>query len=334
MTVPAATLQRSYEIHGIGLTVSSEEPATIDAIERRLQAFRREPGAPAELRIEFVGDEDRVAMPPGPSRPIYDTPHGPVHYFPDADALYGDLGEVRLRCDAGIGFARLQAAAFEGRALYLATHPLATISLMELLERRGRYSLHAACLAHEGRGVLLAGPTGAGKSTLTLALVRAGMAFVSDDVVFLEHEPRDRAGAGAVRVLGFADDVGVTEDAAARFDELGGLLEAPPADGFPKRLTRMEDAFAVAPVPRCEPRALVFPEVVRDRPSRLLPLDPKDAWLRLVPDVLLTQPAGTQSHLRALAALLAQVDCRRLESGGDLEAAVQLVKDLVVRRPA
>jgi hypothetical protein len=91
----------------------------------------------------------------------------------------------------------------------------------------------------------------------------------------------------------------------------------------------MDELFETRLLTSCEPRALIFPEVVRDQPSRLDPLDPKEALLRLVPDVLLTQPAGTQSHLQALAALLARVRCYRLQSGADLDATAQLVRELL-----
>ena len=110
-------------------------------------------------------------------------------------------------------------------------------------------------------------------------------------------------------------------------------LPFPKADGFPKRLVRLEDAFGVAPVERCAPRAIVFPEVVGDRPGEIEPLDPGEAYLRLVPDVLLTQPAGTQSHLRAISALLAQVRCYTVRSGTDLGYTAALVSDLL-RTPA
>lgn len=320
-----ATALHAYDVHGVGLEIRAEAPAVAQAMELRLRGFDRAAGH-AHVRLEFGATGEPDAGPPaGAGRPVYDTPFGTVHYVPDADLLHGELAGVRLRCHAAGGVARIDSAAFEGRALYLATHPLATIALMELLERRGLYSLHAACLAADGDGVLLAGPSGAGKSTLALALARAGMAFLSDDLLFL----RPDAERGGVRALGFADAVGLTPHAANRFAELADVLHAPPADGFPKRLGRVEELLGVPTTPSCRPVALVFPHVMHNRPSRIAPLDPGEALLRLVPDVLLTDPATTHAHVGAIAALLEQVRCYALRSGSDLERAAALVRELV-----
>lgn len=41
--------------------------------------------------------------------------------------------------------------------------------------------LHASCVSVDGRGLLILGPTGAGKSTLAIRMVALGAALVSDD---------------------------------------------------------------------------------------------------------------------------------------------------------
>jgi hypothetical protein len=259
---------------------------------------------------------------------VYDTPHGSLHYFPDSDALCGRVGGVWLRCEPGRGVASLQSAAFVGTDLYLATHPLATICVIELLERLGLFSLHAACLADpDGAGVLLSGPSGSGKSTLSLALARAGMSFLSDDIVFLAPSPQD--GGGAVRALGFTDAIGLPDYAAERFGEVRARLSRPPAPGFPKRLGRIEELFGAPAVRACRPHVLVFPQVSHDRFSRVEAFDPGEALLRLVPDVLLTEPVATQAHLAAIGSLLGQVDCYALRSGRDLERAADLIGSLI-----
>jgi hypothetical protein len=326
MTGVATSIQRRFEVHGVVVGVRSPEPAVIDALELRLRDFPGQAAADPELRFEFVANELIDPPPRGAARPVYDTPHGTLHYFPEADVLRGRLGEVELRCEAGRGVALFRSPSYVGRDLYLATHPLATISLMELLERRGLFALHAACLATgPDDGVLLAGASGAGKSTLSLALAHAGLRFLSDDIVFLAPEPS----LDGVNVLGFADTIGLTDYAATHLPGLGTLGAHPAAPGFPKRLYRIEDLFGTAALPACRPRALVFPSVAPGEPSTLDPVDPGDALLRLVPDVLLTDPAATQAHLRAIAALLKQVRCYTLRSGADLEHAAELVAALV-----
>jgi hypothetical protein len=326
MSARAAITLRSYAIDGVRLTVRSHDPAVLEAMDLRLRGFDRDPSpARAEVRFEFVAGGESAAPPAGRGRPVYDTPYGSVYYFPDADAIWGELAGVHLRCEPGRGIAWVQSAVFTGRELYLATHPLATIGLMELLERHGLFSLHAACLATSvEHGVLVAGPSGAGKSTLALALARAGMSFLSDDVVFLARD-----GDGAMGVIGFADAIGLTEHTAERFSELRRLLDDPAAPGFPKRLRRIEELFGAPVLTACVPEVLVFPQVRRGQPSRIAPLDPQEALLRLVPDVLLTEPAATQAHLAAIAAMLGQVRCYAVDSGVDLERAAELVHELV-----
>ncbi|MGF6226145.1 HPr kinase/phosphorylase [Inquilinus ginsengisoli] len=49
-------------------------------------------------------------------------------------------------------------------------------------------TIHATCVAVDGRGVLLRGPSGSGKSDLALRLIDAGGRLVADDQVQLSLE--------------------------------------------------------------------------------------------------------------------------------------------------
>lgn len=46
---------------------------------------------------------------------------------------------------------------------------------------------HAAAVSRAGRGIMLAGPTGAGKSTLTAYLLDGGYGCLSDELVFIRQ---------------------------------------------------------------------------------------------------------------------------------------------------
>lgn len=59
----------------------------------------------------------------------------------------------------------------------------------ELLSTR----LHASCVCHAGRGLLILGGSGAGKSTLALSMMGHGALLVADDQVDVQ-----RCGAGVV----------------------------------------------------------------------------------------------------------------------------------------
>ncbi|WP_353473911.1 hypothetical protein PVT71_18455 [Salipiger sp. H15] len=64
--------------------------------------------------------------------------------------------------------------------------PLLKIKMTEVLfDHTQHIMLHAALLERNGRGLLLLGDAGAGKSTLATALEEAGFALLSDDIVLL-----------------------------------------------------------------------------------------------------------------------------------------------------
>lgn len=72
---------------------------------------------------------------------------------------------------------------------------------------------HATCVAIDGAGVMIAGPSGSGKSDLALRLIDRGATLISDDYVDLSNDdnqlwlktPPKIAGKIEVRSLGIFD---------------------------------------------------------------------------------------------------------------------------------
>ena len=87
--------------------------------------------------------------------------------------------------------------------------------------------IHGACIALDGRGVLLCGDSGAGKSTLSYACARAGWTYISDDASFLHN------GSTASQVTGDCYKVRFRPASAKFFPELEGLQITPRAAGKP-----------------------------------------------------------------------------------------------------
>jgi hypothetical protein len=313
-------LTRRYDVHGVRLEVRAPDARLGAAVASRLRQFARN-SIQVDIHWRFNSDGRLPSRPRGAGRPVYDPPRGEVVYFDATDELFIDYEDrVRVRVAAADGVVETGFRGDDAEARALASHPLFTIPLLELCKRRGRYPLHAACVARHGRGLVLPGGSGSGKSTLAIALLREGYAFLSDDMVFLAE--------GGTRVLAFPDELDVTDETARMVPELAGFVGRATAPGRPKHSVRVEEAFATQIDSECCAVALVVPRIANRAVSRLAPLGHDEALLELAPNVLLTESVSSQSHFDALAALARSVPCYRLETGCDLAAAVDCLRPL------
>ena len=316
---------RAYLFHGLKLEISGEE-AILAALEHRLGQFpAAQPGTPAHLRFEFrqVPDPSHYALQPpsGPSRSVLEMPGGQVLYFAASRQLYIDFpNRARALCDAASGEVRVAYPESAAGNTRLLAYPCFTIPLAELLKRHGLYMAHAAGLSLAGQGLLLAGASGAGKTTLTIALLRAGFGFLGDDTLFLC--PR----AQGLRALAFPDELDVTTHTASFFPELQALAHVPRPGSRPKQSWSPARVYKAVPTWECAPAVLVFPQAARADESLLTPMPKDAAFLELIGNVVRTDAPSAQAHLGALAALVQQCRCLRLHTGRDFAAVATLLR--------
>ena len=74
---------------------------------------------------------------------------------------------------------------------------------------RAMVLVHASCVALEGKGVLLRGAPGAGKSDLALRLIEAGARLVADDQVALTGSGGTLLAAPPARIAGLLEVRGI-----------------------------------------------------------------------------------------------------------------------------
>ena len=126
-------------------------------------------------------------------------------------------------------------------------------ALIELLRRRELYSIHATALEKHGRGVLIPGNSGRGKTTSFISLLRSGYRYLSDD------HPLIRDAGTHVEVLPFPIKVNVTEATIAFFPELRHAPDHVLRPGIPKRSFRPEDLYHTSMGSCCRPAMVLFP---------------------------------------------------------------------------
>jgi hypothetical protein len=316
----------AVEIHGVTLRIDCEPREVRDALARRLHPFVSSPaaGAPGDVAVHITGPGAAPLFgldTGGGGRVVYEAPEGVLRYLEASDQLVANYANrVHLDLRAREGHMYMAVTGDRPADLMLAAYPLFSISLVEILKRRHRYALHAACVSWHGSGLLLAGTSGSGKSTLAVAFARRGFDILADDTVFLDD--------GQLRVLAFPDEIDVTEDTISLFEELEQLRSQKRRPGRTKHSLRPE-VLGACTVASCIPAALVVPRVGNETESRLDQMDPAAALRELLPNVLLTDPASSQAHVDALGSLVKQIPAFRLETGRDLSAAVDLLEPMV-----
>jgi len=171
----------------------------------------------------------------------------------------------------------------DGSLVYCKT-PAATAATLLLAEAVHGFSvncregllIHAAAVAFDGRGFLLPGPSGTGKSTLAAWLDDQGFACLSDEIIGVS--------LSGTRLLAFPRPICLEPDAHV---VLRDLLERARSDG---RLLEAEGSLLVAPrsaVPLASVPLdrLIFPRYVRHAETALHPLSKAAAAIRLMGSV-------------------------------------------------
>ncbi len=137
----------------------------------------------------------------------------------------------------------------------------------------GHAAFHAGMVAFDGRTVLLPGPSGIGKSTLTLSCCLRGAAYGGDDLVWLDLATGEAVPFPLPLVLG--------DRALAR---LGPSVPQPVLaaetdwePGERRRCLIHPEAFAGGPLSASLPAAVVLRGVDREGPPRLDRLGPGEA---------------------------------------------------------
>lgn len=164
-------------------------------------------------------------------------------------------------------------------------------------------ALHTACLARHGGALLLAGSPGAGKSTLTVALMAAGFGYGGDDIALVDH-------AGHVQGLRFAPTI-KTGSWRLIADLRADLARAPVhhrLDGKRIRfLSPGHGSSGALPV-----RWIVTLRRSKGAPATLVREDPADALAALIREAYSSQGSASSADIRMLVDLVSGAECHAL----------------------
>ena len=199
------------------------------------------------------------------------------------------------------------------------------VGLIHLFAQHGYYDLHGAGLTNNGSGYLFLGPSGSGKSSLALNLVKQGWGYASDDALLMKANQND------VSVLSFRKNFYVDPVLAKRFPELERALRNNGQIESEKTFIDLDEVWPRRFQPQFVPGKIIFCHVTGGKTSQLQVISKKDALLRLLPQsasVFFNQ-CFAQKQVGALKRLIEQTDCYTLDAGLDLYGESKKAADIL-----
>ncbi len=196
----------AFEAPVLGIPVGIDGPAAVvDVAESSFGQWRELARFP-EL-VERQGVTVSITVDPG-LRGAGDASRGdPVGYH--------KVGARRLElagswCEGWADAELREARARVGPELLAATEQFRYLVLeaavLFLLTGPNRFPVHASAIITRGEALLLAGSSGVGKSTLAWLAAGAGWEVLSDDIVYVQQDPRWRVWGGGSAQSWFAAD--------------------------------------------------------------------------------------------------------------------------------
>jgi hypothetical protein len=179
---------------------------------------------------------------------------------------------------------------------------------------------HAAAAAKDDRVVILPAPTGSGKTTLVAELVRAGMDYLSDEVVAIDPE------SGLVHPV--PKSLTLKAGSWPLFPALSNPSSRDGTDdlGTPRHIDPRqlrEDSISGPAMPSL----VVFPRYAPGAPTRLRGLTPDESLVSLAENSFNLAPHGKRG-LRVLCQIVETAPCLELVMG-ELGAACELIAGLL-----
>lgn len=187
----------------------------------------------------------------------------------------------------------------------------------------GVVPLHCACLDRDGKGLLLAGASGTGKSTLAVALSRRGFSVVSDGWTYV-----GRNGHG-LTAHGISAPAKLLPDAVDHFPELRDFKAGRAANGETAFEVDVARTFRASVRRESSPRWVMFLERVASPGCDIVPVS-SDAAGRFFAETLERLPQQLQEATDTRAALvesLLATECWLARYGGPPQLAARAISD-------
>lgn len=319
---PDSLIENDYRIAGYPVRIRVAGKKLAADIDKALSHLRSSGGSDPALSIE-IWDDEEVGPVPWSSWPedpdLYTDFRGNVTSSNDTRFVLSQRPSSLMLLDrkAGhiVGCVRRRQALFQDER----ARPFHLL-LMIWLDDRDIHFIHSGLVARNGVGLLIAGRSGAGKTTTSLSCMLDDFTFLSDDYVALE-------GGSDGKFVGHSLYATCLVDHLTRFTDLARIAHAPNCGRETKSVVYLADREESQFVSDVRLAAVVLPKIV-DRPDTVYyRARPPEAMMELAPSSLWLLPNA--HSLQKMSELVKATPAYRLELGRDVGQIAPTLKRLV-----
>ncbi|MGC2183810.1 MAG: hypothetical protein WA637_11050 [Terriglobales bacterium] len=320
-------IEHRYRVGGKAVLMRFAGPAMARpfsrAIDHLSDPFTGEP----DLTVHFFDDRSTGAtMPPAPWAPECHGQRGVIHGYND-DRFFTtyEIGiDILQMFDAGQNRAIYWVRDYEWIPYWENSFPMRSI-LHWRFRNEPLQAVHAGAVGTASGGVLIAGKSGSGKSTSTLACLTSGMLYAGDDYVLLDV-------AGEPYVHSLYSTAKLVADNCDRFPQLRPLVSNSDKLDEQKALIYLREHFPASVVRGFPLRAILLPRVTGTRNTRVVKAGTMDAYRAIAPTTLLHLTRATEEAARKIGTLCRSLPVYWLEAGTELEQIPQVIGEFLGSR--
>lgn len=182
--------------------------------------------------------------------------------------------------------------------------------------------IHSAAVGTNERGVLIAGRSGSGKSTISLACLLSGMFFGGDDYVLLNDSPEPH-------VFSLFNSAKLDWEQTKLFPDLEPLIWNKDRKTEEKALLFLYDSHRQKIKKTFLAGAILIPQITGERRTEITPARPADGLKALGPTTIFQQPWAGRFTFEIIARLVKRIPTFQLKLGTEINAIAERIKKFI-----